>query len=106
MGLKIMGKLFPDIDFWKRRGIPDPVTEFKFHPTRRWRFDYCWVKEKVAIEINGGVWIKGRHTRGAGQIKDMEKLNEAQRMGYDVYQFTPQQLPLESTAEFLRGVLI
>ena len=61
---------------------------------------------KIALEINGGVWIRGRHSRGAGQIKDFEKLNHAQALGWKVFQFTPQQMPLESTAEFLRSVIL
>ena len=96
----------PDPDFWKRRGLPEPIAEFRFHPTRKWRLDLFFSCANVAVEINGGIWIQGRHTRGSGQIKDFEKLNEAQRMNIKVFQFTPQQMPLESTAEFLRSVIL
>lgn len=68
------------------------VAEHKFHDTRRWRFDFCILAHKIAIEVDGGVWSGGRHTRGAGFIADMEKLNEAAKLGWRVLRYTPQQI--------------
>ena len=59
----------------KDNNIKLPETEFKFHATRHWRFDYCWIDDKIALEVEGGIWINGRHNRGSGSIKDMEKYN-------------------------------
>jgi hypothetical protein len=67
-------------------------TEFRFHPVRRWRFDGAFPSVKIAVEIDGGVWSYGRHNRGSGYLKDMEKLNHAARLGWAVYHFTPQML--------------
>lgn len=67
------------------------IEEYKFHPSRRWRFDFCHPDKKIAVEINGGVWAYGRHNRAASYIKDMEKLNAAQMQGWRVFQYTPQQ---------------
>jgi len=64
------------------------TMEFKFHPTRRWRFDFCWVLKGVAVEVEGGTWSGGRHTTGAGFEKDCEKYNAAMLMGYRVFRFT------------------
>ena len=63
--------------------------EFKFHPVRRWRFDFVLlpVSLKIAIEVEGGVWSRGRHTRGAGYIGDMEKYIEAALMGWTVLRY-------------------
>ena len=72
--------------------IPRPVAEHKFHPTRKWRFDWAWVDEMVALEINGGVFVQGKHSRGAGQLKDMEKWSEAAAMGWRIVHCTPKQL--------------
>jgi len=30
---------------------------------------------EIAIEIDGGVWTRGRHSRGVGQVADMEKIS-------------------------------
>ncbi len=73
-------------------GIPRPVAEFKFHDTRRWRFDFCWPDARVALEVEGGAWTRGRHTRGTGYIGDLAKYNAATVMGYRVLRYTPEQL--------------
>ena len=44
------------------------------------------------MEIEGGVWSGGRHTRGIGFVKDMEKYNAAASLGWRVFRFTPQQV--------------
>ncbi len=86
-------------------GLPRPVPEHKFHPDRKWRFDYAWVKRKVALEIEGGVWTKGRHTRGEGFIKDMEKYNAAALAGWKLLRCTPQDVEDESVFELLKRAL-
>src|SRR5216684_2330146 len=72
--------------------LPVPVEEFRFHPERRWRFDFAYPDVKIGIEIEGGVWSGGRHTRGKGFILDCEKYNEAQILGWKVLRFTPSQV--------------
>lgn len=62
--------------------------EFKFHPVRKWRFDYAFPEYKVAVEVDGGVWTGGRHINPAGYINDMEKLNTAASMGWLVLRIT------------------
>lgn len=72
--------------------VPGWVQELKFHPTRRWRFDYAHPDLKIAIEIEGAVWTRGRHTRGAGYLADCEKYNTAQIMGYRVLRYATSQM--------------
>ena len=92
VGAQLYGAKPPESQDPQFPGLPAPLTEYKFHPTRKWRFDYYWPKEKVALEVEGAVWVQGRHTRGSGFIKDMEKYNEAAAMGIRVLRCTPQQL--------------
>jgi hypothetical protein len=75
---------------WIAWGIPEPTPEFRFCE-RRWRFDFAWWGQ-VALEVDGGVWTRGRHSRGKGQITDMAKLNRAALLGWKVLRCTPQQL--------------
>lgn len=73
-----------------RRIASDAVAEFRFHPDRKWRADFAIPSAKILIEIDGGVWSGGRHTRGAGFVGDMEKLNAAAVLGYRVLRFQPK----------------
>lgn len=68
------------------------VAELRFHPTRKWRFDYAVPARRVAIEVEGGVWTYGRHNRAAGFLKDIEKYNAAAALGWRVLRCTPPTL--------------
>lgn len=83
--------------------LPEP--EYKFHPTRKWRFDYAWPNHKVALEIEGGVWTRGRHTRGSGFIGDMEKYNNAAMLGWRIIRITPNELYKTETINMLNKTL-
>ena len=76
----------------KQNKLPLPTPEYKFCKERRWRFDYAFVKQKIAVEQEGGVWAFGRHTRGSGFIKDLEKYNKATLLGWKVLRYTPDQM--------------
>lgn len=65
--------------------LPEPVQEHRFHPTRRWRFDFAWPELMLAVEVEGGGWTNGRHTRGKGFSNDIQKYSEAMRLGWTVY---------------------
>lgn len=84
------------------QNVSNCVCEYKFHPTRKWRFDYAIVDLKIAIEIDGGVWINGRHNRASGYIKDMEKFNEAAKMGWIVLKITPEKQFSNETFELIK----
>lgn len=73
-------------------GLPKPETEFRFHPSRKWRFDLAWPSKSVAVEIDGGVYVQGRHTRGSGVEKDMEKFAEAAILGWKVIRVSTNQV--------------
>ncbi len=81
--IKAIRMLWPD--------APEIVTEHRFHPVRRWRFDLAIPIYRIAIEIEGGVWTRGRHTRGAGYLADLEKYNEATAMGWSVLRYGVEQ---------------
>jgi hypothetical protein len=73
-------------------GLPEPVAELRFAPPRRWRFDWSWEPCRLALEIDGGAWTGGRHTRGKGFIADQEKRNAAVLLGWRVLHCTPQDV--------------
>jgi very-short-patch-repair endonuclease len=73
--------------------------EMRFHPVRKWRFDFGSVEAKVAIEIEGGIWVNGAHNRGEHFESDAVKYNTAQssEFGWIVFRLTPALLRDEPT---------
>ena len=72
--------------------LPDPETEHRFAPPRRWRLDLAWPQALLAVEIEGGIWTNGRHTRGAGFLADCEKYNEATLLGWRILRVTREHI--------------
>ena len=70
-------------------------VEHKFHPKRKWRFDFVVlpIELKIAIEFEGGVWrSKGAHNTGVAFTKDCEKYNKATAMGWRIFRYTVNML--------------
>jgi very-short-patch-repair endonuclease len=65
-------------------------TEYAFHPSRGWQFDFAWPEQRVAVEIDGGQWMShgGRHSRDS----DREKLNQAAVLGWRVLRYSGTML--------------
>lgn len=86
-------------------GLPKPTPEYAFHPDRGWRFDWAWPDRMVALEIEGGAFVRGRHTRGAGFEADLEKYSEAAALGWRIVRVLPKQLYDGRTVLWLRRAL-
>lgn len=105
----LQNKLF--LQVLKDSGIPLPVPEFRFHPKRKWRFDFCWPDRKVAVEIEGGVWLQTEEGRSKGHahpkrfFSDMEKYTHAAVLGWRILRFTPNQSCLRSTTALIKQAL-
>jgi hypothetical protein len=82
--------------------LPLPIKEHRFHPVRKWRFDLAFIDHSLAVEIEGGIWLIGRHNRGAGFIKDMEKYNTATLFGWKLLRFSPKDVNTGDALLFLR----
>lgn len=89
----------------KAMGLPEPVREHRFHDVRRFRFDFAWLDQKIAAEVEGGIWVRGRHTRGAGFKNDCEKYNLAASEGWKVYRFTTGMVKDGTAIEVLESEL-
>lgn len=81
------------------------VKEHKFHPARKWRFDYAIPAHKIAIEVEGGVWTGGRHTSPKGFLGDIEKYNAATVMGWRVLRTIPDELCTSATLDMIRQAM-
>jgi hypothetical protein len=93
---------------WAAQGIPAPEAEFQFDPKRKWRFDFAWVLPhgaRVAVEAQGGIWSRGRHTRGAALKKEWEKLNAAAAQGWRILYCEPAEIMSSKLADKIREAL-
>lgn len=76
-------ELFPDLDL---------ETEVRLIPERRFKFDYFCPESKCAIEIQGQIWHAGGHNTGRSLMRDYEKYNLAQSLGYTVFQLSGEMI--------------
>lgn len=88
----------------QRLGI-QAVKEYQFAPPRRWRFDYAMPSVKIALEVEGGVWTRGRHTRPKGFLADMEKYNAAAAAGWKVLRTVPDELFTVQTLDLVKDAI-
>jgi len=89
----------------KASGLPAPEREYRFMTTRRFRFDFCWPVFRVVVEIEGGTWARGRHTRGSGFEKDCEKYAEALIAGWSVLRVTGKMVEDGRAINYLTQIL-
>ena len=81
------------------------VSEYKFDQDRKYRFDFAWPTRKVAVEIEGGIWNEGRHTRGAGFRADCSKYNLATIAGWRVLRYTSDMVQDGSAIKQVEEIL-
>lgn len=89
-------------------GLPRPRREWEFSGRRAFRFDLAWPESDhmLALEIDGGVWTRGRHTRPKGFLRDHEKRNLAACEGWRIIYTTPNRLNTGATIELVREALL
>jgi hypothetical protein len=83
----------------KALGLPAPIAEYRFHATRKWRFDFL-IAPTYVIEIEGVVYatepgdhrLGGRHTSRRGFAEDLAKYQAAYVLGYDVLRCLPSAI--------------
>lgn len=90
----------------RAEGLPEPAREYRFSETRRFRFDFAWPDLQVAVECEGGTWSGGRHVRGGGYAKDLEKYNLAALMGWICLRFTRDMIEDGTAIEMIKQVMI
>lgn len=81
---------------WRSLNGPALESEFRFHPTRKWKADFAHLPSRTLIEIEGGIWIRGRHTTPRGFAADAEKYLEAALGGWRVVRLVDAQLKVST----------
>ena len=80
--------------------------QLKFHNKRRWKADFAWPDEMLLVEVQGGTWTGGRHTRGGGFHADRERSNEAQIAGWLMLEVTAGMIKDGSALDFINRALL
>ena len=103
-------------------GVPEPVREYRFAALhlgvgkglrerlrasglRDWRFDLAWPDHRLAVEVEGGIWVGGRHNRGLGFETDLDKYHDAVRLRWTVYRCGSRLIDSGRAAELIRTLL-
>ena len=82
----------------------EPTPEYRFHPVRKWRIDYAFPVQKLAIEIEGGAFTRGRHTRGVVFVNDMEKYNALTEAGWNLLRYQPGKIDYQQVKRVLEKI--
>lgn len=90
--------------YWRSLGGPELEREFRFHSERKWRADFAHIASRTLIEIEGGIYIQGRHNRAAGFIADAEKYLEAFFAGWAVVRLTAAQINTSNIDRLIRRI--
>jgi very-short-patch-repair endonuclease len=99
-------------------GIPAPIPEYPFAkhltPTelraigqekpRQWRLDWAFVYHRVAVEVEGGYAVQGRHTSVKGFLNDQEKYNALALLGWRLLRVTPRDIKSGAALTLVRRV--
>ena len=102
----------------EQAGIPFE-REYRFAPPRRWRADFAVAGttihfsnpsqtihyNDILVEIDGGGYVAGRHSRGRGMELDAEKQSAAAILGYRVIRATPSQVNEGIALGWIRAAL-
>lgn len=89
-------------NYMRECGLPEPELEYRFHPDRKWRFDFAWPNVKLALEVEGGIYIRKGHATISGIKRDMEKYNAAACLWWRVLRVTPDNLCMQETVDMVK----
>ena len=89
----------------KALGVPAPKREYRFHPVRQFRADLAWIDARLLVEVDGGLYVQGGHSRGAGRERDYARDAEAMMLGWRVLRVSPRQVKNGQAAAWVRSVL-
>jgi very-short-patch-repair endonuclease len=79
--------------------------EHVFAAPRKWRLDFAWPEEKIAVEVEGGTWTNGRHSRGTGFAADCEKYARAAILGWTVLRVTSDHVRTGQAIQWLEELM-
>jgi len=68
-----------------------------------WRIDWALVDHKIAVELEGGIWMAGKgHVNGKTYKDNCDKYNKLTSEGWQVIRFTADHVKSSDYAPLLR----
>ena len=98
-----MSQLF--VQLCMQSGLARPTPEYQFLGDRRFMFDYAWVDKRIALEVEGGIFIRGAHGSVGGILRDIEKYDLAAVTGWIVLRVVAEDLLKSRTFEMVRRAI-
>jgi hypothetical protein len=89
----------------EQHGLPLGEGQYRFVDGRQYRWDRAWPAQMVAVEVQGGVWVNGAHSRGSGVQRDCMKLSLGAALGWRCLPVTPEMIEDGSAVELIRQAL-
>jgi len=91
---------------WRSLGGCELKKEYQFAPKRKFRMDYYGETngKRFCVELEGGIYVRGRHTRPSGFLRDMEKYNLAAQLGIFVFRIPSHNISAEWIVPILKGL--
>jgi hypothetical protein len=81
----VLEREFSDIDAWEK----DYQERYsKSKRSKRYRLDFAHLSSKTGVEIQGGVYNRGRHVTGSGYERDCRKYNLAYTSRWTIFLLT------------------
>ena len=81
----VLEREFSDIDAWEK----DYQERYsKSKRSKRYRLDFAHLPSKTGVEIQGGVYNRGRHVTGSGYERDCRKYNLAYTSRWTIFLLT------------------
>lgn len=96
-----MKPIKPGVDFeallafqMRCAGLPDPETQIKVVPARKFPWDFGWPAYRLLVEVQGGIWRKGggAHSHPSNIMRDVEKQQLAVIHGWYVFPVTTDEV--------------
>lgn len=80
-------------------------TRHAYAKGRGWKCDFAWPNRRLIVEVEGGVYTQGRHTRPSGFVKDIEKYNALTEAGWKVLRFSRREVKSGEALNVIERVL-
>lgn len=100
--------------------LPVPIAEYRFAKDldivtlaalgqvkpRQWAIDWAFLDQRLAVEVEGGYAIGGRHTTAKGFLGDLEKYAVLTCLGWRLLRVTPRQIRSGEALTWIRRALV